>query len=82
METAKDLPANVEFHVSIKKPNNRRGCSFPALDSGSNQSLSFVIAHYFHQTWVSFIDILVQVKFELNYRGKKIIIIRTHKHSE
>lgn len=61
--TANNLPANVEFNVSIEESDNRRTCCFPALDSGSDQSFSFVIAHYFHQTWVSFIDILVQIKF-------------------
>lgn len=64
-------PANVELHVGIEEADHRRGCCFPALDPGSDQPLPFVVAHDLHQARVPLMDVLVQVKLQLNCRAQR-----------
>lgn len=60
------LPAGVELDVRVEEAHHRRRGRVPAVDSGSDQALPLAVPHDLHQTWVTLVDVLVQVEFQFH----------------
>lgn len=62
------LPASVELHMCIKEANDRSCGGVPAVDPGSDQTLTLDVPHDLHQTRVALVYVLVQVELELHWK--------------
>lgn len=60
------LPARVELDVSIKEAHDGSRGRVPAVDPGSDEALALAVPHDLDQARVAFVDVLVQVEFQLH----------------
>lgn len=54
-----------ELHMGVKKSRHLGGGRLPALNSGSDKSLSLLVPNDLHQAGVALVDIVLQWSFQL-----------------
>lgn len=58
-------PGGCELNVGIEETRHLATGCLPALDAGTDQSLSLLVPHDFHHTWVTLVYIILQRPFQL-----------------